>query len=108
MCPLYCLSSEDSNLLNFTDFVFQETFTSLPHWLLTIFVMTLGELNYSDNFMPWEQFAFSSLINVLFVIFVLAMPIILMNMLVSLLLLLLFFFFFFFCLVENHTETDSN
>ena len=43
--------------------------------------MTLGELNYADNFMPWE-YPFSTLVNVLFVIFVLAMPIILMNMLV--------------------------
>jgi len=60
-----------------------ETFISLPHWLLTIFVMTLGELNYADNFMPWE-FPFSTLVNTLFVIFVLAMPIILMNMLVGL------------------------
>ncbi|KAJ7386324.1 Transient receptor putative cation channel sub A member 1 [Desmophyllum pertusum] len=60
-----------------------ELYISLPHWLLTIFVMTLGELNYADNFMPWE-FPFSALVNVLFVIFVLAMPIILMNMLVGL------------------------
>lgn len=60
---------------------FKELYISLPHWLLTIFVMTLGELNYADNFMPWE-FPFSTLVNVLFVIFVLAMPIILMNMLV--------------------------
>lgn len=68
--------------MQFAGFNFQETFISLPHWLLTIFVMTLGELNYADNFMPWE-FPFSTLVNVLFVIFVLAMPIILMNMLVS-------------------------
>ncbi|KAL9951430.1 hypothetical protein ACROYT_G044089 [Oculina patagonica] len=60
-----------------------ELYLSLPHWLLTIFVMTLGELNYADTFMPWE-FPFSTLVNVLFVIFVLAMPIILMNMLVGL------------------------
>ncbi|CAH3180194.1 unnamed protein product [Porites evermanni] len=60
-----------------------ETFISLPHWLLTVFVMTLGELNYADNFMPWE-YPFSSLVNFLFVIFVLSMPIILMNMLVGL------------------------
>lgn len=43
--------------------------------------MTLGELNYADTFMPWE-YPFSSLVNFLFVIFVLSMPIILMNMLV--------------------------
>lgn len=56
-------------------------YISLPHWLLTVFVMTLGELNYADTFMPWE-YPFSSLVNFLFVIFVLSMPIILMNMLV--------------------------
>lgn len=59
-------------------------FASLPHWLVTTFVMTLGEMNYSENFMPWELFPFSNLANVLFVIFVFAMPIILMNMLVRL------------------------
>lgn len=52
--------------------------------LVTTFVMTLGEMNYSENFMPWELFPFSNLVNVLFVIFVFAMPIILMNMLVRL------------------------
>ncbi|XP_022786604.1 transient receptor potential cation channel subfamily A member 1-like isoform X2 [Stylophora pistillata] len=56
---------------------------SLLHWLLTIFAMTLGELNYADNFMPLE-YPFAELINVLFILFVLAMPIILMNMLVGL------------------------
>ncbi|KAJ7373642.1 Transient receptor putative cation channel sub A member 1 [Desmophyllum pertusum] len=61
-----------------------ELFVSLPHWLLTIFVMTLGELNYDDHFLPWELFPFSNLVNTLFVIFVFAMPIILMNMLVGL------------------------
>nr|XP_058941683.1 transient receptor potential cation channel subfamily A member 1-like [Pocillopora verrucosa] len=60
-----------------------ESATSLPKWILTIFVMTLGELNYADNFMPWE-YPFATLINTLFVLFVLAMPIILMNMLVGL------------------------
>ena len=60
-------------------------FVSLPHWLVTTFVMTLGEMNYAENFMPWELFPFSNLTNVLFVIFVFAMPIILMNMLVRLL-----------------------
>ena len=70
----------NSDLLEFI-ISFKETYISLPHWLLTVFVMTLGELNYADTFMPWE-YPFSSLVNFLFVIFVLSMPIILMNMLV--------------------------
>lgn len=51
--------------------------------LMTMYVMTLGELNYGDNFMPWEELNFSTLANVLFVVLVLGMPIIMMNMLVS-------------------------
>ena len=62
-------------------YFFQELEISLLHWLLTIFAMTLGELNYADNFMPLE-YPFAELINALFILFVLAMPIILMNMLV--------------------------
>ena len=50
---------------------------------MTMFVMTLGELNYSDIFMPWEDMHFATSVNVFFVLFVLGMPIILMNMLVS-------------------------
>ncbi|KAJ7328197.1 hypothetical protein OS493_025074 [Desmophyllum pertusum] len=52
--------------------------------MMTIFVMTLGELNYADMFMPWDKLEYASLTNILFVMFVLGMPIILMNMLVGL------------------------
>jgi len=51
--------------------------------LMTMYVMTLGELNYDDTFTPWEDLHFSTLANVLFVVLVLGMPIIMMNMLVS-------------------------
>ena len=51
--------------------------------MMTMFVMTLGELNYHDEFMPWERLHFPVLTNILFVILVLGMPIIMMNMLVS-------------------------
>ena len=68
-------------IITLIPFFSQESATSLPKWVLTIFVMTLGELNYADNFMPWE-YPFATLVNTLFVLFVLAMPIILMNMLV--------------------------
>ena len=47
---------------------------------MTMFVMTLGELNYHDNF---KNLSFSTLSNVLFIVLVLGMPIIMMNMLVS-------------------------
>ena len=50
---------------------------------MTMFVMTLGELDYSTNFMPWDNLTFAPLTNFLFVVLVLMMPIILMNMLVS-------------------------
>jgi len=52
--------------------------------MMTMFVMTLGELNYHDNFTPWENLSFSTLTNILFVVLVLGMPIIMMNMLVGL------------------------
>ena len=45
--------------------------------------MTLGELNYADIFMPWDKLEYAALTNILFFLFVLGMPIILMNMLVS-------------------------
>lgn len=51
--------------------------------MMTIFVMTLGELNYADLFMPWDKLEYAALTNILFFMFVLGMPIILMNMLVS-------------------------
>ena len=49
---------------------------------MTMFVMTLGELNYSDNFLE-KELSFSTLTNILFIVLVLGMPIIMMNMLVS-------------------------
>ena len=50
--------------------------------MMTMFVMTMGELNYHDNFLPWDKLAFSALTNILFIVLVLGMPIIMMNMLV--------------------------
>jgi len=50
--------------------------------MMTMFVMTLGELNYHDNFLPWDNLAFATLTNILFIVLVLGMPIIMMNMLV--------------------------
>ena len=58
--------------------------------MMTMYVMTLGELNYHDEFMPWEDLPFPTLTNILFVVLVLGMPIIMMNMLVSLAMLYLF------------------
>ena len=51
--------------------------------MMTMFVMTMGELNYHDEFTPWEEkLPFATLTNILFVVLVLGMPIIMMNMLV--------------------------
>ena len=58
--------------------------------MMTMYVMTLGELNYHDEFMPWEDLPFPTLTNILFIVLVLGMPIIMMNMLVSLATLYLF------------------
>ena len=62
---------------------FQEPYATFPYSMMTIFVMTLGELNYADTFMPWGKLEYATLTNILFFLFVLGMPIILMNMLVS-------------------------
>lgn len=61
-----------------------KSFSSFPYSMMTIFVMTLGELNYADVLMPWDKHEYSTLSNVLFIMFVLGMPIIIMNMLVGL------------------------
>ena len=50
--------------------------------MMTMFVMTLGELNYGELF-TWDKLEYAALSNILFVMFVLGMPIIIMNMLVS-------------------------
>ena len=65
---------EADNLAAFGDF---------PLSMMAMFVMTLGELNYHDSFLPWEELRFSTLTNIMFILMVLGMPIIMMNMLVS-------------------------
>lgn len=64
-------------------FYYQLPYATFPYSMMTIFVMTLGELNYADLFMPWDKLEYATLTNILFFLFVLGMPIILMNMLVS-------------------------
>ena len=65
--------------------------------------MTLGELNYKDTFLGGDELPYAAAMNVLFIIFVLTMPIIMMNMLVrqaiviQLLLLLLYNVLWFYC-----------
>lgn len=60
----------------------QEHFSNFSYALMTMYVMTLGELNYHDDFLPWDVLPFPVLTNILFVVLVLGMPIIMMNMLV--------------------------
>ena len=83
--PLLCIPHKASYLHVFlpTYLNFQEPYATFPYSMMTIFVMTLGELNYADNFMPWGKLEYAILTNILFFLFVLGMPIILMNMLVS-------------------------
>ncbi|KAL9951631.1 hypothetical protein ACROYT_G044332 [Oculina patagonica] len=61
-----------------------EPYATFPYSMMTVFVMTLGELNYADTLMPWDKLEYAALTNILFFLFVLGMPIILMNMLVGL------------------------
>ena len=50
---------------------------------MTIFLMTPGELNCADLFTLWDKLEYAALANILFFMFVLEMPIILINILVS-------------------------
>jgi len=59
-----------------------EHFSNFSYVLMTMYVMTLGELNYHEDFFPWDELPFPALTNILFVVLVLGMPIIMMNMLV--------------------------
>ena len=57
--------------------------------------MTLGELNYESDFIPDVKLHYPLAANAVFVFFCLAMPIILMNMLVSNFLLVSIFYLLF-------------
>lgn len=63
----------------------EESFSAkFGYSMFSMFVMTMGELNYHDDFMPWENLPFATLTNILFIVLVLGMPIIMMNMLIGL------------------------
>ena len=51
--------------------------------LLNIFVMTLGEIEFGDNFVGVNLGAFETDVYVLLFIFLFLMPIVLMNLMVS-------------------------
>ncbi|XP_031548930.1 transient receptor potential cation channel subfamily A member 1-like [Actinia tenebrosa] len=62
----------------------EEPFNDLSTTMMNMFIMTLGEINYVDVFMPWNKLYYPFLANLVVVMFCLTMPIILMNMLVGL------------------------
>lgn len=62
----------------------EEPFNEFGTSMMTMFVMTMGELNYHEYFVPWGDLPFAALTNILFIVLVLGMPIIVMNMLVGL------------------------
>lgn len=64
----------------------QKQFTNVPLSLMQTFVMMVGELNYQNNFLePYmnNDLPFGFLTYFIFVAFVLLMPILLVNLLVS-------------------------
>ena len=64
-------------------FFLSQEFHTYEFALLKTFAMTLGELDYEDGFIKDKSMRhYSEAVNVVFVLFCLAMPIILMNMLV--------------------------
>jgi len=67
----------------YTIFKFQQSYSTLWYSIMKTFAMTLGELNYEDTFIPSDKLNYPTAMNVLFLLFCLGMPIILMNMLVS-------------------------
>lgn len=60
----------------------QLAYSTLWYSIMKTFAMTLGELNYEDTFIPSSKLHYAPAMNVLFLLFCLIMPIILMNMLV--------------------------
>ena len=74
--------STDFNIANRLFFLSQE-FHTFEFALMKTFAMTLGELDYENDFIIQKSMRhYSEAVNVVFVLFCLAMPIILMNMLV--------------------------
>ena len=70
------------NIANRLFFLSQE-FHTFEFALMKTFAMTLGELDYEHDFIIQKSMRhYSEAVNVVFVLFCLAMPIILMNMLV--------------------------
>ena len=64
-------------------FFLSQEFNTFEFALLKTFAMTLGELDYENDFIKEQSMRhYSVAVNVVFVLFCLAMPIILMNMLV--------------------------
>ena len=57
-------------------------FHSLGNAVLNIFVMTLGEIEFADNFVNAELGNFKADVYILLVIFLFLMPIVLMNLMV--------------------------
>ena len=52
--------------------------------MLNVFVMTLGEIEYADNYLPVSELEpFANDVNILLVIFLFLMPIVLMNLMVG-------------------------
>ena len=75
---LYCFGK--SMLI---DFFLSQEFHTFQFALMKTFAMTLGELDYENDFIiEKSKRQYSEAVNVVFVMFCLAMPIILMNMLV--------------------------
>ena len=72
-----------------TSFLFlpQREFESVPLSVIQTFVMMVGELNYQNNFLDTHlnnELPFGVLTYIIFIVFVLLMPILLVNLMVSL------------------------
>ena len=70
--------------------------------------MTLGELNYEPHFIPDIQLHYPLAANAVFVLFCLAMPIILMNMLVSKFLVVSIYILLIFCTLKFRYENQKS
>ena len=67
---------------NLSCYLFQAVFDDLGKAVLNIFVMTLGEIEFGDNFVGVELGPFETDVYVLLFIFLFLMPIVLMNLMV--------------------------
>lgn len=70
--------------LLFYPFSYKNPYSNIWTAVLNIVIMTLGEIEYVDNFLPYEDLEpFGVDVNILLLVFLFLMPIVLMNLMIG-------------------------